>query len=912
MKRLVLLCSAVLLTAIFFFSHLQKQQTLPETVLKETHIDAVPSSEGTPQDPRARPRYEWLKVRNPQTGQVPANIRARELEFANGLPTREEIAALAKSTGSESAITTWNHRGPYNLGGRTRAVAYDVTNANVVNAGGVSGGMWRTTNEGSTWTKTTDESQLHSVTCIAQDTRSGSTSTWYYGTGEYRGNTAGGYPGSGAVYRGDGISKSTNSGASWTHLTSTASGTPHRFDSPFDFVWNIAIDPSNTSQAEVYAATYGRIYRSTNGGTSWTSVHGQSPDAEFTDVAVTSTGVVYTAFSSGSPGSGIRRSSDGVTFTNITPSLFPATYGRMVIAVAPTNENIVYFLVVVGSGHQLWMYNSTSGTWVNRSANLPPGFDSQEGYDLVIEVRPVAGGENFVLIGGVALYRSTDGFATAHNGAPIGGPLFDPQHHADQHAFVFRPGSSSAGISAHDGGLSRTTDISAATVSWTSLSNGYLTTQFYAVALDHTGLATGANVIIGGTQDNGSWWVNSSSGTASWLKWGVGDGGHCAIAISRTSYYFSSQNGRVERRLLTDNGDPIGNPSFTRVDPAGAANQLFINPFVLHPTLTNRMFYAGGDRIWRNSDLTAIPLGGLIPTSVNWTQIASTVLSGRTICALEHSSNAPSDRLYFGTTNGQVYRLDGSLGASPTLVDVWTGKGFPSDGYVSSIATDFTDGNKALLAFSNYEIISLYYTTNGGSTWSAVAGNLEQFGNGQGNGPSVRWVEIVMGRNNLRYYFAGTSTGLYSTETLNGTSTVWVQEGSTTIGNVVVDMIDSRQSEGVVAVGTHGAGVFSGQVPLPLPVDDDRSVPLEYALHQNYPNPFNPATNIEFTLPVSGHVSLKVFDMTGREVATLIDKDLNPGRYEKQFNGSGLASGVYFYRLASAEFVQTKKMIVAK
>ena len=67
-----------------------------------------------------------------------------------------------------------------------------------------------------------------------------------------------------------------------------------------------------------------------------------------------------------------------------------------------------------------------------------------------------------------------------------------------------------------------------------------------------------------------------------------------------------------------------------------------------------------------------------------------------------------------------------------------------------------------------------------------------------------------------------------------------------------------------------------------FPVDDDKSVPLEYTLHQNYPNPFNPATNIEFTLPVSGHVSLRVFDMTGREVATLIDKDLHPGGYERQ------------------------------
>jgi hypothetical protein len=901
MKRVILIVVPFLLFAL---SILLERET--DTQKQVESLDEV----GGFTNPPARTYLEWMKTHSPRTGRIPKRIREREMEFARSLPTRDQLASLAKSEGGASVITNWIKRGPYNLGGRTRAAAYDISNVNVILAGGVSGGMWRSTNTGASWTKVTTPSQLHSATCITQDRRTGQTNVWYYGTGERRGNSA-----SGATYgdyRGDGIFKSTNGGVSWTLLSSTSSGFPHIFNSVWDYVWSIETDVSNTTQAEVYAATYGSLQRSTNGGVSWTPVLGNtSPYAEYTDVKLTTTGVVYSAASSGTSMSGIRRSTDGITWSTITPAGFPTTYGRIVLAIAPSNENIVYCLASVGNGHQLWIYNSGTGGWTNRSANLPPGFDSQTGYDLVVQVRPTD--PNFVLLGGVTLYRSTDGFATPHTGEPIGGPLFAPGHHADQHALLFQPGNASVVLSAHDGGLSRTTDITVpfTSIVWTSLSNGYVTSQFYSVALDH--LSPGNNIVVGGAQDNGTWFGNSTSPTASWRYRELGDGSFCAIANSRTSYYFSSQFGVVFRQLLTDQGLPAGDPYRTRVDPAGATGQVFISPFILIPNFTNRMIYAAGNRLWRNTNLTEIPLGGTTPTTVNWSQLTNTVIAGDSITALEHTYNAPSDRLYYGTKEGKVFRLDGTLGTgNPTPVDIYTGKGLPSNVYVSSLACDLTDGNKVLLAFSNYEVISLYYTTNGGNTWSAVAGNLEQFGNGNGNGPSVRWVEITAGRNNIRYYFAGTSTGLYSTETLSGTSTVWVQEGATTIGNVVVDMIDSRQSDGVVVVGTHGAGIFSGQVPLPLDADEQREIPSAFALHQNYPNPFNPTTTIRFSIPVSGRASLKVFDMAGREIATLLDEHIGAGSHQRSFDASGLSSGVYVTRLAVEGRVMTRKMMLLR
>jgi hypothetical protein len=92
-------------------------------------------------------------------------------------------------------------------------------------------------------------------------------------------------------------------------------------------------------------------------------------------------------------------------------------------------------------------------------------------------------------------------------------------------------------------------------------------------------------------------------------------------------------------------------------------------------------------------------------------------------------------------------------------------------------------------------------------------------------------------------------------------------------------------------------------------VDENPNVPVKFSLAQNYPNPFNPSTTIEFALPKSVHTTLKVFDLLGREVATLVDEQLPAGNYKREWHAQGMASGVYLYRLQAEEYVETKKLL---
>lgn len=799
-------------------------------------------------DAQLRRLYEIEMLKDPATGEIPENIREKELAFAARINERPREQSARKNA---RIIENWKARGPYNVGGRTRALALDLDNENIILAGGVSGGMWRTEDGGLSWSKTTGTSEIQSVTAVAQDPRPGFRNIWYYATGERIGNSAGA---GGAFFSGNGIYKSLDGGRSWSVLRATADNKPQTI-SPFDLIFNIAIHPVT---GDLYAATWNGIHRSADGGASFTEVLAGGVDT-WTDIMITPSGVLYVSLDSdGNPNKGVFRSTDGVTWTNITPVNFPTTYGRSVLGYTPSDENIIYYFadnpLVSGAG-LLWRYTHGAPTpWTNLTANLPAlggnvgNLNTQGGYNLVIEVHP--SNPNTIFLGGTNLYRSTNGFTARPGTAWIGGysPLNNvsiyPNQHPDQHALIFFPSNPQKALSANDGGVHYTDNILATNagtlpVLWTSLNNGYLTTQPYAISFDEQG--TGVQ-LMAGFQDNGTWSTPSNSLTTPWGEEFSGDGSFNAFADNGRTKYVSSQGGNIYRLNYSSASDLPGDyESFTRVTPLGATGFAFIAPFVLDPTNDNVMYLPAGGRIWRNDNLDGIPVFSNAPTAVNWTNLTNSQVTSGNVTALA-VSRMPANRLYYGTNTGLIYRIDDANIGDQQKTDISSGKGLPA-GFVNCITVDPTNADRVFVVMSNYNIRSIFYSADGGGTWTDISSNLEETATGMGSGPSVRWLAIE--GNNDRYYL-GTSTGLYSTPTISGSSTTWTQEDIAGIGNVVVPMIRTRQ-DGFAAVATHGNGVYSGKfevTPLPQPTLKVINPIEDFVVFVNSPNTIMDISNV--------------------------------------------------------------------
>jgi hypothetical protein len=890
------------------------------------------SGEGAEDDALSRKTWEWKRLRDPATGRIPAMIREKELAFAATLPNDASSNVSRRS----NTNGVWDFRGPWNVGGRTRALAIDAANENNILAGGVSAGMWRSTDGGVSWTRTTPVNSYPGVNALAQDTRPGHQNTWYYLSGEAYGTSA---SGGGAFYLGNGMYKSLDSGVTWTSLASTVTGTPQSFDDVWDVTWNVVTDPFDTVNDVVYAACYDAIYRSSNGGSIWTLVRGNagnlSTSCYFTDVAVADSGVVYASLSSDGPQKGIWRSADGTNFVDILPPGFPPVYDRLGIGVDPNDPKTVYFFgPTPGYGrmstdflndtlwNSLWKYQYVSGNgtgaggiWTNLTSNLPGnigvfnGMNTQSGYDVVVRVKP--GNSNVVFIGGTNIFRSTTGFTDSTHTDVVGGyeigaalPFVNeyPGHHPDQHMLAFLPSNPNIMYSGCDGGVSKTMDNTATPIVWSERNDGYITSQFYTVAVDH---GSTNDIVIGGLQDNGTYFTNSTNSTDPWTHSIDGDGSYCQISNGGQYYYFSKQNGKMAKTTVDANGNMT---AYRRFDPIGATGYQFINPFVLDPNNNNLMYMCAGTHIWRNDDLSGIALTNQWDSiSTNWVLFPDSVTGvGEEITALAISTNPPN-RLYFGTDKHNVYKIDNANTGTPSKVGI-TSSLFPASGFVSCIAVNPLNADQLMVVFSNYSIYSLFYSSDGGTSFIKVAGNLEQGTTGIGNGPSCRWASILPVSDGVVYLVA-TSTGLYSTDTLISGATVWTQQGLNSIGRSVVDMIDTRISDGLVVIGTHGSGVFSTHITSV----NDITTGIKFIANAGpdfnlYPNPVNSMLKvhtIEQELNKNWRTTLR--NELGQTIRTLQAITDEKGNFS--IDVSDLRSGIYYLTLESDNRSMSKSFI---
>ena len=199
----------------------------------------------------------------------------------------------------------------------------------------------------------------------------------------------------------------------------------------------------------------------------------------------------------------------------------------------------------------------------------------------------------------------------------------------------------------------------------------------------------------------------------------------------------------------------------------------------------------------------------------------------------------------------------------------------------------------------------LYRSTNNGDSWNRSDSGIVLPPN-----PNSAVKSIVS--TETGDIFVGTNAGVFRSED-NGVTWAPYNKGM---------QLDPRGQEGTKAFAVdHNGVVYAGSIPNGLfrttnmftsVLSETGKIPESVYLAQNYPNPFNPSTTIEFNIPQQSYVTLKVYDLLGREVVSLVNNELQAGSYKTEFNGTNLSSGIYFYRLKADGFIQTKKFILMK
>jgi photosystem II stability/assembly factor-like uncharacterized protein len=668
---------------------------------------------------------------------------------------------------------TWTELGPRPIdgayAGRISAIACSPTNANVIFVGAADGGVWKSTDGGTTWAPKTDSTPTTSIGALAIDPTN--ESTIYAGTGEANYANHSRY--------GLGLLKSTDGGESWTLLAgSTFAGRTFA---------KIVVDPSGAhlwaaighaggfpelAAAKGHPGATGPVgvFRSDDAGATWAQVAGGLPSVEATDftIAPTSPPAMYAAIGRifGSAQNGIYRSTDGgASWTKLAGGLpSGAGIGRVSLAFAPSQPARVYAFVANpasssgGGASTFGAYRSDD--WGANWTTLPiPSIQSTYGWYLnVVSVSPT--NANTAFFGGLDLVRTTDAGASFTYVTPP---------HVDLHALAWD--ASGRFLAGDDGGVHRSTNLG---TSWSSLNTGLGTVQFYAGVSDHP---TDPLVFFGGAQDNGT--NRRNTGTTGWSQVFGGDGGWTQLDATQPARTFAEYQGSGNLYRSTDGGD---NYSYAGSGIDANDRNCFEPPYVIDPSTPLRMYY-GTQRIWRSTD------GGS-----SWAALSGDLTLGagaiRTLAISPSSVNV----LYAATNDGRVL-VSTNSGAS-FQVRLTGVPGWPRT--TREITIDPTDAMTAWLAVSAFGTAQIRKTTDGGVNWTNYDANL----------PDVP-VNVVAARHGTpERIFAGTDDGLWYSADGGGS---WVRYGTGLPRAPVIDIL-LEPARGRIVVATQGRGAWTAPI----------------------------------------------------------------------------------------------------
>ncbi len=578
-----------------------------------------------------------------------------------------------KNKGNRSVLANWRSEGPdFTLGGyagngRINSIAFDPTNTNIIYAGAAGGGLWKSVNNGVSWTTTTDGLASIGVSGIAVHPTN--PNIVYIATGD----------GDGSDNYSVGVLKSVDGGTTFNTTGLNWSTSNNRV------IRRIIMDKDNPEI--LVAATSNGIYRTTNGAATWNQVQ----TGDFFDVEA-KPGTGATVYYASRSTQIYRSTDDGLSWT-----LAYTISGSNRISLAVTDANPAYLYVLSSlssdSGFKGVYRSSDSGVNFSLRSSTPnllgwqaTGSDAggQGWYDLALTADP--SNAETVYVGGVNTWKSINGGTSWELRSHWYGDGGVQSVHADKHVFEWQGSNLWEG---NDGGLYKSPNGG---VKWEHKTNGMAISMMYRLAVGQT-----SPVVLTGLQDNGT----KLKGTnGKWSDKIGGDGMDCAINKTNSNIMYGELYfGDIQR---STNGGQSWTNIYSNIP--GAPSGAWVTPFQLVPS-DNTSIIAAYDAVFKSAD-----------QGTTWTQIGSTAQIGVDVKTLLAVAPSNASVIYTGTSGALWRTIDGGT--------TWNSLSVPGSG-MTSLAIHPTDPNTLWVVRSNYTAgQKVFKSTNGGSTWVNVSGTL--------------------------------------------------------------------------------------------------------------------------------------------------------------------------------------------